>query len=128
MQDRPDKAALLEAIAAFLMGEVGPRVSDKALGFRVLIAANLAQIVAAECRAEDACARAELDRLAGLLGEEAVAPARARSGAERDRAIEALERRMLELDGSPGGPLWAHVKQTLAEKLRVANPRFDLGL
>ena len=42
MQTRPDQSTLLEALGSFLLTEVSPKLeADKALQFRVLIAANL---------------------------------------------------------------------------------------
>src|SRR5437879_4189049 len=70
MQNRPDGSTLLDAVATFLIGEVAPKLeADKALQFRVMIAANLATIVAAEQRTEDDRFAAEARRLAALLPE-----------------------------------------------------------
>jgi hypothetical protein len=133
MQDRPDKAALLGALAQFLMTEVGPRIGDRALGFRVLIAANLAHVCANEERLEDAHFRAELARLAALLGAPAAdGAATAAGGPERRAAMVALNRTLADgvrtgaVAPDPGGAAWQHVKATLLEKLAVGNPRFDL--
>ena len=69
MQNRPDKTDLLEAVARFLERDVKPAIKDPSLAFRVLIAANLAAVVAGELRVEDAATGAELDRLRALLPE-----------------------------------------------------------
>ena len=52
MQDRPSKEALLDAVATFLLEKVRPAIADPGLGFRVLIAANLASVAASEIRSE----------------------------------------------------------------------------
>ncbi len=132
MQTRPDPATVLEAVAAFLQRELAPEVPDKALAFRTLVAANVTAVLAAEARAEDALASAELGRIEGLLGAEAAKGARA--------ATDSLGRRRAlgELDGAlgralatgalgraVGGPLWQHVRATLDERLAVTSPRFD---
>ena len=67
MQDRPDKATLLDAVVRFLAGEVLPAVSDKALNFRLLIAANLLTVVSAELRGDDERLCREAQRLRALL-------------------------------------------------------------
>src|SRR5580692_116344 len=59
MQNRPDKTALLEAVARFLATEVKPAITDPNLAFRVLVAANLAAVVAAEVATEEAQEEAE---------------------------------------------------------------------
>ena len=48
MQDRPDKQTLLDAIAAFLVTEVRPKIDDPGVSFRVLVAAHVCSQVAAE--------------------------------------------------------------------------------
>ena len=67
MSDRPDKEILLQAVARFLEREVKGAITDPRLAFRVLIAANLTSIVAAESRGEEAQQQAELHRLRALL-------------------------------------------------------------
>jgi hypothetical protein len=132
MQDAPDKAVLLDAVARFLAMEVRPALSDPALGFQVLIAANLATIVAAEIRGEDVQDAAQLERLEKLARPEVPVPPLPATKAERYARIRALEAELVErikgrtLGASEIGAAWAHVKQTLREKLAVVNPRFDL--
>ena len=68
MQNRPDASTLLDAVASFLMAEVAPKLEgDKALQFRMMIAANLATVVAAELRTEDDRFAAEAQRLKALV-------------------------------------------------------------
>lgn len=126
MQDRPDKAALAAAIARFLNEELVPAVSDRALGFRVRIAANLARIIAAECAASDAHDAAELAGLVALLPEHAGASAA--SDAERNARIAALNAtlaREIRAGNVDLAAATAHVKATLIAKLAVVNPRFS---
>ncbi|APR85263.1 Hypothetical protein A7982_10612 [Minicystis rosea] len=135
MQNRPDKSALLEAVARFLEREIKPTVKDPALSFRVLIAANLCQLVSAELQMEDMATDAELDRLAALLPDLEVDLAHARLSRENRRL--ALERYNRELcariqGGSipvePGSAAWSHVTTTLRGELLTSSPRFDTGL
>lgn len=136
MQDAPAKETLLLALAKFLMTEVRPVVTDPRLSFRLLIAANLAGIVAQECAGEDEQNRAELARLTAIfdeLGAEMTAPvALAMPMRKKEQRAIALGNASLAkgvasgaLDAAPGGAVFTHVKQTLTEKLAIDNPRFD---
>ncbi|MCC6332461.1 MAG: hypothetical protein IT380_00575 [Myxococcales bacterium] len=125
MQNRPDHPTLLDAVAEFLLGEVCPGLEgDKALQFRVLIAANLATIVAGELRTHDARLSAEAGRLKALL---------ARPGATVDQAsLDALNRALVErirtgpADGEAFTQTLDHLLATAKETLAVTNPRFEL--
>jgi hypothetical protein len=135
MQNRPDKAALLEAVARFLEREIKPAVKDPSLAFRVLIASNLCQLVSAEIQMEDPATDAELDRLAALLPDVDVDLARARSSREeRRRALERYNRALYEriesgaLRAEPGSAAWEHVTTTLRGELLTSSPRFDTAL
>lgn len=135
MQQRPDQSALLEAVARFLEREIKPLVKDPSLSFRVLIAANLCQLVSAEIQMEDAATDAELDRLAALLPDVAIDPVRARSSrSERRSALARYNRALCErlargdLRAEPGSEAWEHVTTTLRGELLTSSPRFDTSL
>ncbi|MGV3623098.1 MAG: DUF6285 domain-containing protein [Archangium sp.] len=116
MQDRPDHPTLLDAIATFLMGDVAPKLeADKALQFRVLIAANLATVVANEARTAGERSSAETSRLVKLLGHEGALSELNAELAKKLRAGEALNAETLE-----------HLLKTARETLAVTNPRFEL--
>ena len=130
MQDAPTKETLLLALAKFIMMEVRPAVTDSRLSFRLLIAANLAGIVAQECAGEDAQNRAELTRLTAIFQDldrdvaDAARPEQLRVLAEFNAR---LARGIVDgsLDTAPGNAVFAHIKSTLIEKLAIDNPRFD---
>ena len=124
MQDRPDKATLLDAVAVFLNEELRPHVEDKALAFPVLIAANLARIVADEVRMEQDNNTAELGRLQALLPD---INTDGEHPAQIQQLNDALSERIREKAFGPDQVpiVWSHVMQTLREKLAVVNPRFD---
>lgn len=137
MQNRPDKAALLNAVARFLEREIKPQVSDPSLSFRLLIAANLCQLVAGEIQMEDLATHAELDRLAALLPDvgldlDLAVARQSREG--RVRAIEQMNRALGDhiasgaIESEPGSPAWEHVVTTLRGELFTSSPRFDTGL
>jgi hypothetical protein len=126
MQTRPDQSTLLEALGAFLLAEVSPKLeADKALQFRVLIAANLASMVSNELRTHDARLSAELGRLKELLG-------RADLANELPN-LELLNRRLAQelrsgaRDGVDEAATLEHLLKTARETLEVTNPRFDVG-
>ncbi len=132
MQDRPDKAALLDAVAGFLLQEIRPQVVDPALNFRVLIAANLAAVVARETRLEETHDAAQLKRLRGILPDVDIAElADSRRRADRTAALKTLDQELAnrirsgEIEEAQMGALWAHVNATLGEKLQVVNPQFN---
>jgi hypothetical protein len=131
MHDRPDKQTLLDAVAGFLALVVRPKIEDKALNFRVLIAAHLCSVASSEIRTEDVQDLAQLMRLAAIFPDEPPPPDLRRESRERSlRALEAeLARRIREgsLDERQRALAVAHVRETLREKLRVINPRFDLS-
>jgi len=133
VQYRPDKAALMEAVAQFLDEQVRPAVGkDPALAFRVRIAANLARITARETAVEDAHDASELASLAELLPDEFGQLPEIEDGTQRREAISELNRtlarRIREGDFDDDAALVAHLRRTLTEKLSVTNPRFDTSL
>lgn len=126
MQNRPDHPSLLDAVASFLMADLVPKLeADKALQFRVLIAANLATVVAGELRTRSARFGSEAARLSALLGS-AVVPT-------DDAALEALNRQLAtalrQNAVSPAQLQGAldHLIATAQETLEVTNPRFELA-
>ncbi len=131
MQQRPTKPALLQAIARFLISEVYPNVPDKRLNFRVLIAANLANMVAAEMDSEPALIEAEMARLAELMPDALGRHGIPQSDLEAFRLLSELNRelaarvRQRRLSPAEKRRAWAHVKETLIRTLAVDNPRFD---
>jgi hypothetical protein len=127
---------LLQAMAQFLVAEVQPKVAasgDKRLAFRVLIAANLAQIVSQEIATEDGQYRTEMIRLGDLLPAEPVGDLIGVTDHARRRGLlvdlnRELARGLDEgsIDSRVGGQAWRHVRETLRERLSVSNARFDV--
>jgi hypothetical protein len=102
---RPDQATILEGVARFLEQDLRGAIKDPGLAFRVLVAANLCRVAAAERRTVP-------DRGAELAAMNAAIAERVRSGACSAFEIAAIT---------------AEVKRGLAATLKVTNPRFDLG-
>lgn len=95
MSERPTAAELAEAILEFLGGEILPTVTDQRLRFRTLVAMNALSIV-----------YRELEKLPP----------------EDDAAQRALAARIRAGDVPPG--TLAEVKRDVAERLRIASPRY----
>ncbi|MBE2253719.1 MAG: hypothetical protein IAE78_29590 [Myxococcus sp.] len=133
MQHRPDHPTLLDAVAQFLLGEIAPKLEgDKALQFRVLIAANLAGVVANEQRTEARRFDAEVARLSALLPDEAAAlPLASTDRQARLNALEQLNRALatkLRAGALPDETLALTLEALFAtakDTLEVTNPRFD---
>ena len=127
MQDRPTSIELLEAAADFVESELVPAVQG-ARQFQARVVANVMRIVAREIKLEDPSARSEVKALARLLGHDAphlhslndlrsAAVSMSEELATRIRAGEAD-------DGDWRREVLAVVRQSVEDKLRIANPRY----
>ena len=120
MQDRPTYDELLAFIETFLDEEIVPNVPGSR-GFHARVAANAIRIVRRELDGREEALAAEwegLDKLLGAVDE----PEGSATLAEaiRERNAELCERiRSGEADSEA---LFAHVKRTVAEKLRATDP------
>jgi hypothetical protein len=130
MQDRPTAGELLDAVRAFLEEEVVPRLEGRPR-FHARVAANVLAILARERATEEATLAAEWARLAALLHLPPPAPSGrdALAGAVRDATAALAEQiRRGEADAEPfARAVRAHVRASVEEKLRVANPRHLAG-
>ena len=112
--DRPTAAELVEAVQCFLMDQVRPNTQGQ-LSFHARVAANALGIVARELQDGAAMDAAEQARLQALLQRQGSLTElnrelsrQIRSGALDDRRREVL----------------AHLRQTSADKLQLANPGY----
>jgi hypothetical protein len=129
MQDRPDRHALLTAVAGFLKSDVMPAIKDPGVRFRLLVATHVLGVVDRELAGEHGAWAGQRDRLvalgiavpADLLDEPARRAAIAGAHAELVARIDGAAR---DADLSAER---AHIAATLREKLAVVNPRFDLS-
>lgn len=124
MQDHPTSLELINAVAQFLNTELAPTLSDPRLKFRALVAANVLNIVARELELSDAQLRAERERLNELLSENA-------SGENLRADVERMTRELSQKirageadEGAFHNAVFAHVEQTVIEKLQVTNPKY----
>ena len=123
MQDRPHAAELAQAVREFIETEVLPEIDDPRLRFRALVAANGLGILEREIALGVPLVRREVESLGRLLGHAHPPP----------EDLEELRRRAVDLNrelvlrvragNAPEGTL-AHLVATVADKLRVASPRY----
>jgi hypothetical protein len=130
MQDRPTYSELLDAVRHFLESDVVPAL-DGPKKFHARVAANVLAIVQRELQSEDAQLRTEWQRLDTLLSTAETPPAE-RDAMRRRLAerTEALCARIRQGDADTGpwrAAVLTHVRQTVIEKLVVANPRYRRG-
>jgi alcohol dehydrogenase class IV len=130
MQDRPTSIELLEAAADFVDRELVPAI-EGARQFQARVVANVMRIVAREIKMEDPLVRNEVKALARLLGHDAphlhsledLRKAAASMGEELSAKIRAGEAD----DGVRRAEVLAVVRQSVEDKLRIANPRYVEG-
>ena len=127
MQDRPTSVELLEAAADFVDSELVPAIQG-ARQFQARVVANVMRIVAREIKMEDLFVRSEVKALALLLGRDKphlhslddLHKEAASMGEELTAKIRAGEAD----DGDWRGEVLAVVRQSVEDKLRIANPRY----
>jgi alcohol dehydrogenase class IV len=127
MQDRPTSIELLEAAADFVDREIVPAI-EGARQFQARVVANVMRIVAREIQQEDPAARIEVKALARLLGRDEphlhslddLRKASASMGEELSARIRAGDAD----SGSWRAEVLSVVRQSVEDKLRIANPRY----
>lgn len=127
MQDRPTHPELLAAVRKFIEDDVLPRL-DGPKKFHARVAVNVLAILERELASEDIQLPDECGRLASLLDAEEPIPA---EKPVLRRLIRARTQRLCEqiAGGDADSGPWraavlAHVRQTVREKLEVANPAY----
>jgi hypothetical protein len=128
MQDRPTAVELLTAVREFLEMELLPGLEGRRR-FHGLVAANVLAIVARELAGEETALVAEWRRLRDLLGVAETVPPGRLDGLRA--AVRELTQRLCERiragdadRGAFADAVRAHVRMTVVEKLRIANPKF----
>ncbi len=127
MQDRPTASELLTAVQRFLEEEVVPALSGRTQ-FLARVAANAVGIVRREIELEEDNLRREWERLAALYSDCDAPP---QNTAELRQLVRAYTERLCEeiRNGGPSSPerrkaIHDHVRETVADKLRISDPRF----
>lgn len=124
MQDKPDARELVKTTAEFIRQELAPTLTDPRLRFRALIAANVLSVVARELDLAEGYTAAEWRRLNALFGDDAPGE---NLPTEIDVMTRALCAKIRAGDADHGdfrNAALAHIKQTVIEKLLIANPSF----
>ena len=124
MKNQPDATKLLAIARATLLDKLLPQLTE-ASRYDALMIANAMAIAIREYAAGDTAARAELARLQVMFAENAESPASEELNvmlATYNRRL-AREIRSGRFDDSERAALLAHLAQTTADELAVANPR-----
>jgi hypothetical protein len=123
MQDRPTSGELADAIREFLKGEILPTLTNPRAKFRTLVAMNALGILERESLLEDSLLETEHELLSHLLN----------SSISESSSPEDLKDQVLELNRDLAGRLRSGdapegtlecLKETVANKLKVASPRY----
>jgi len=129
MQDRPTAVELLNAVREFLELDLLPGLEGRKR-FHTIVAANVLSVVARELEEEETLLVDEWRRLRDLLAIEETNPPGRLVGLRA--AVRALSERLVERirageadDGPFGAAVMAHVRMSVVERLRVANPRYS---
>jgi len=127
MQDRPTAIELLTSIREFLEQDVLPGLEGRKR-FHALVSANVLAIVARELAGEETMLVAEWQRLRKLLDADDAMPARLD---DLKAGVTLLTQRLCDRiqagdadGGAFGAAVRAHVRATVVDKLRIANPKY----
>ncbi len=123
MQDRPDAAELAQAVREFIETEVLPTLDDPRTRFRALVAANGLGILERELSQGPTYVRREVESLTRLLGRQDAVPDDLTELRSRARNLN-RELALRIRSGNPPEGTSAHLTRTVADKLRVASPRY----
>lgn len=123
MQDRPDAVELAQAVREFIETEILPGIDDPRLRFRALVAANGLGILERELTLGPPLVRREAESLCRLLGRSAPVADDLESLGRLARDLNRELARRIRAGDGPEGAL-AHLVTTVADKLRVASPRY----
>ncbi len=126
MQDRPNHQELLRGITSFLESEIVP-VLEEPLRFHTRVAANLLKIIERELDLEEVHLNLEAQGLGKLLSSSSPLKKTNINLREEVRELNqalCLRIRQGEADHSPWGKeVLGHLKETVIQKLEIANPR-----
>lgn len=123
MQDRPDATELALAVREFIETEILPGIDDPRLRFRTLVAANGLGILERELALGPPLVRRQVESLLRLMGHPDPIPPDLDALRRLSRDLNGELARAIRAGDAPDGTL-AHLLTTVADKLRVASPRY----
>lgn len=128
MQDKPKAEDLLEAVQDFMIKEILPEIRENdLLAYKTLVSWNMLGVISREIKTEEETITAELERMVPLLGEKI--PTGLSFQEKRDLlgrlTSDLAEKIRNERIVDTGSLVWKTVKESVAAKLRVSNPRFQ---
>ena len=123
MQDRPTAIELAESVREFLKAEILPSLQDPRLKFRTLVAMNALGILGRELTQEETILHSERERLGRLLGREPEMFGSLEDIKEQVAGMNPDLVQLIRVGDPPPGTLES-LRQTAAEKLAVASPRY----
>ncbi|HNC00574.1 MAG TPA: DUF6285 domain-containing protein, partial [Leptospiraceae bacterium] len=133
MQDRPDANALLEAIQDLLIKEVMPAIKDNdGLSYKTLVSWNMLGVIGRELKYGEIYLDNEISRISNFLRENSISfvnediddanyiAKMERCKSLNEKLTEYIRKRKVANEDKD---LWNLVKESLNEKLKIANPR-----
>ncbi len=123
MQDRPDAAELALAVREFIETEILPGIDDPRLRFRTLVAANGLGILERELTLGPPLVRRQVESLRRLMRNTDPIPDDVDALRRLSRDLDRELARRIRSGDVPEGTL-AHLLTMVADKLRVASPRY----
>ncbi len=128
MQDNPKVEDLLEAIQDFLMKELLPQIRDNdSLSYKALVSWNMLGVISREIKLEEEIINREIHNVGLILGQVDIkATLHERRSLLNHYYSELCKKIQNERLSDPNSLIWKTVKQSVVEKLKVANPRFQV--
>ena len=123
MQDRPHAGELAQAVREFIETEILPGIDDPRLRFRTLVAANGLGMLERELAFGAPLVRREVEALGILLGRTDRVPDDLDESRRLSGDLNRELARRIRAGDPPKGTL-AYLLATVADKLRVASPRY----
>ncbi|MBW7857586.1 MAG: hypothetical protein H3C43_04665 [Leptonema sp. (in: Bacteria)] len=128
MQDNPKAEDLLEAVQDFLMKELLPQIRDNdALSYKALVSWNMLGVISREIKLEEEIINREIHNVGLILGQvDTKATLTERRSLLNHYYLELCKKIQSERLCDPNSLIWKTVKQSVVEKLKIANPRFQV--
>ncbi len=137
MQDRPDANTLLEAIQDLIIKEILPAIKDNdGLSYKTLVSWNMLGVIGRELKYGEIFLDQEIERISNFLRENSISfvttDTKDKNYLAKMELCRSLGEKLTDYIrkkkvANEDANLWALVKESLNEKLRISNPRFGTG-